>query len=86
MPKAWGFTVDSTRHRLVQSSGLYPQPQQRRFTHVGKNSCLHTVFTRLSIAVSHSHFCVFTVVIAIVSPTFHSTYKDNYKVNILLSN
>jgi hypothetical protein len=86
MRRAWGLAVDGLRQQLVQTRGLYPQAGAYQLMHVGKYGCLHTFFTRVLTTVSHSSFRVFTSVNALVSPTFHSTNKYYYKVNILLSN
>lgn len=72
--KLWGI--------VGRAPGLYPTLPTPLLGLVGINSRLRTLFTHSSTAVTHSQFSLFTTVVAAVSPTFHTTNKDNNKVYI----
>jgi len=80
MRNIWGMFVGNLWGWQGQAPFLYSSHFTEQGIPVARYACLHTVFTRLSTAVSHSSFLNFTVVNPTLSPTFHTTYKDNNKV------
>lgn len=80
--KTWGKAVYNVWWGVGRNRSLYTAAVPDPLAPMGINSGLHTFFTRLSTAVTHKHFECFTSVNTVVSPTFHRTYKDNYKVYI----
>lgn len=80
--KSWGKAVYNVWCGVGLNQCLCTGTGQRGLVPVGINGALHTFFTRLSTAVSHSYFGQFTSVNRTLSPSFHRTYKDNYKVYI----
>jgi hypothetical protein len=82
--KSWGKVVYNVWRGVGRNRSLYTAAGSDRSVPLGINGGLHTFFTRLSTAVSHKYFEIFPSVSTVVTPTFHRTYKDNYKVYKLL--
>ena len=80
MRKTWGEAVGRVWGHNGQVAGLYPAVMVVSNAPMGITRALCAVFTSKARVVSHSSFGAFTAVNSVVTPTFHSTYKDNYKV------
>jgi hypothetical protein len=80
MRSTWGKPVGSRWEGLGQPIGLSATILVMVMARVHKLTALDTVFAHISTAVAHSCFVIFSAVSPLLSPTFHSTYKDNYKV------
>ena len=80
MRKYWGWVVGKLWGWHGQAPLLYSATFDKQTTPVGITAVLHTSFARASSVVSHSTFSNLTAVGLRLSPTFHSTNKDNYKV------